>query len=877
VARNPVEGSTAPRELHNLVFDRLGGLVPFAGRRTDLTEVKSNDGVVAYDESSMALFDTPALWTEGGALLALPASMADASSLALVPRGGVLGPVTGSLATGVSWPSFVRQSPVGAFAAPPAAPTVPVENITEPTGTSTITGGDYEFVWTVEAPTDAGLVAYAVGRQVKTIIGGNNKAVQLVTTEAVPSGHVVRWYWRTIQPGFMRFAVKVGTGAVMTALLTETPQTITTDGFLPTEDVIMNYAAGRAEVHEGRTWGVATPNPFFPLTPASASERTEAYFTRPFSSGAKTTDAFTASVGNSVFRSVNDTLDWNVRKLTVSRPTAGLTMAASLISLQHSVTRQLTVKLLWGVSGAPSVYVAFTAEASGSMATASAPLTDVPGLANVAGATTEYENMRLTLRVLSVDGDGSTAPNRVTFRFTVVLGGVTREYDFTSSEFFFLGPPPSPLPGWSYWQANAATTASLFVDALPLATTSYSWGAEFDRAQGGTVGVPGASYDLRASNYVSGLTVPDGAITWTLASATNVVVVYRSVEVGEALTISQPRMTLVYSNVGAVNRGNQANTITLTATASTRITALASSPAGLLVFMENETWLVSGNPDPFQGDARVQRLSGTMGCDVGVIPGRLGAVVFPIYKGEVYAISMGMGDVDFGSGIENISRPLHLRDDPFVQVVGHPGENHVVAVTSSGLVYRYDGSVKQWFDDPFSLAGVGPGDGSAGANQVGTEEGGALLLEIGVWRTEDTPDLDRLMVLPMGAEHTVYLVKNSFQTLDASVAGDVRVRWESFDLGDRYQHKLWRRVELATNGSYVGPPTLTYAADGVEGGTVTGISSGNGVWVFNLHRGVVGIGIDLEFHLPGMQRGDVLEAPVHIEVAPRYRSRGRVA
>jgi hypothetical protein len=391
--------------------------------------------------------------------------------------------------------------------------------------------------------------------------------------------------------------------------------------------------------------------------------------------------------------------------------------------------------------------------------------------------------------------------------------------------------------------------------------------------------VPATEFDMNVADYSTGLTFTSGGDTWTLASASNVVVTYSDVDVGEALTVSQPDMTLVYSNVGAANRGWQENVITLNAASSSRITALASSPAGMLAFMENETWLISGNVDPYQGDAQVQRLSGTLGCDVGITPARLGGVVFPIYKGELYAVSMGMGDVDFGSGIENIGRPVWLREDPFVQAVGESQTNHVVALMRSGKVYRYDATVKQWFDDPMSE--LGNGSISGGDDEVTLETGDLLLLE-----TTDTvlqeaaPEAQRMLLIPANLDTeygTVYLVMNRFETVAMDSADPVSIRWEDLDLGDRYQHKLWRRVEVATNSAYAGTPTLTYSVDGRAEETVTGVSSGNGVWVFNLKRGEVGVTADLEVAFPSMLLTDVIEPPVMIEVAPRYRSRGRVA
>jgi hypothetical protein len=871
VARNPAEGSTAPRELLNLSFDREGGLVPFAGRRTDLTNLTVNDNLLAYDESSMALFDTPALWVEGASLVALPAAFATAN-LTLVPRGAVLAP----------GPTAFVRSPTGVYAAGASAPTVVAGGVTVVAGSSVVPSGAYEFRWSIETPSEAGLVVTGTGAITKNLTGAGTatEAVLVQTSTSVPAGHVVRWYFRRSEPGFMRFAVKVGDGGPMLALLSEVPAGA---AFVPSEDAVVTFASGRAELHEGRTWGVAaTASPFAPLLPASASERVDTYFQRP-QSGLKTSDFLTAPTANRLLRSVGDVFRLPMRRLQIVRAFAGTGIGVPLVTLLDGVapaTKKLMVYLRYPPGAGETdatVGVAWTRVDGSYAGTAVATFADLPKMPHAAGSQVTLDGLTVEVEVISnaagVGGDGSTG-DLYEFDLTVIYGGVARTVRVQNTF------TPFPL---DHWKTGATTNVSLYQQGITsvtyLAGTWDSWSVTFDTVFARDVALA-TRLDLKASNYVSGATLVSGGHTWTFPGNLigAVVAVNQPVEVGSALSVTRPEITLVYSNVGTVNRALQANTITLSPVASSRITALASSPAGLLVFMENETWLVSGNPDPYQGDARVQRLSGTMGCDPGTIPGRLGAVIFPIYKGEVYAISMGMGDVDFGSGIENLTRPLHLRDDPFVQVVGEPGENHVVALTGSGRAYRYDGSVKRWFDDPFSLAGNGPGDGSVGVNLLVTEDDDDLLLEDGgVWRTEDTPDQDRLLLLPMGAERTVYLVKNAFQTLDTSVAGEVRVRWEDVDLGDRYQHKLWRRVELATSSSYAGPPTLTYAVDGGAPAQVTGVSSGNGVWVFSLHRGVVGLAINLEFRLPGMQRGDVLEAPVHIEVAPRYRSRGRVA
>lgn len=862
VARNPIEGSPAPRVLKNLAFDRAGGLVPFGRRVINLSESTTNSALLAYDESTMALFAGPSLWTNTRAFLSLSSTFPSASDLTLVPRGGVLSPFAGSFSSGVSGAAFVREAPNGVFGTTGSAPAV---TVTEPAGTATIPAGTYQFVWWVEAPTDAGLVTYAVGYMQQAITGGATKAITLTTTAAVPNGHVVRWYYRRDEAGFMRFATKVGDGGTMAATLTEVGSTAD-DSFVFSNDAIMNFGPGRAEVHEGRVWGVARENPFLPLLPDSARERTDAYFTRSLSED-KSAVAVSATAGQP-FRAAGDTLEFNIPALTCWRGIGGTLEVVPLLTMVDAAdsTRVLSVELRHELAGS-TPYTRLTVSASvggGFSDSQGADVTSaLPALAAGSESVVRYEDVQVVLEVATVNVDSG-----IEFDITITRGQSAKTFG------------PVVISG-GYWLAGGNNLVRPFASSGGVlgAVRHDSWTVQANRVRAYDASALADEFDMNVTNYSTGLTFTSGGHTWTLASTSNVVVTYSDVDVGEALTVSQPAMTVVYSNVGAANRGWQENVITLNATASSRITALASTPAGLLVFMENETWLISGNVDPYQGNAQVQRLSGTLGCDANVIPARLGGVVFPIYKGELYAVNMGMGDVDFGSGIENIGRPVWLREDPFVQAVGESQTNHVVALMRSGKVYRYDATVKQWFDDP--MTGLGNGSLSSGVDEMLQEVGNLLLLETGDTSLQEAaPAAARMLLIPANLDTeygTVYLVISRFETVAMDSADSVSIRWEDLDLGDRYQHKLWRRVEVATNSAYAGTPTLTYSVDGRAEQTVTGVSSGNGVWVFNLKRGEVGVTADLEVAFPGMLLTDVIEPPVTIEVAPRYRSRGRVA
>lgn len=872
VDRNSTEGATqAPQEVRNLAFDRQGGLVALGARKADFTADLSSAAVLAYDESSMALLSSPAVFTTSR-LITLAAPAFAEQPLTLIPRGGVVTRFLRNASGTFDGRAFTR-SPQGTFTEHAAAPAV---TYTAGSAGSQVPAATYEFIWLLEAPTDAGLVTYAAGTGTH-VVGSGLTDLEIELASAIPAGHVVRFYYRRSEAGYDRFAVKVSDGVnPVAAKLTST------SAFVATEDALVNYRAGRTEVHEGRVWGVAVEQPFLPFLPASAQERTDAVLVSPLSRAPTAAWASaTTAAGDRPLTALNDRVAYRIRKLVATRVTTG---AASAVPLWRMARNNVALvgRIAWGPArpspigaeafGSPTLDLRWSnATTNATHLEMKVALPNIPGLGGAAGATVAVEGRRIEAEITTVTvGSG------------VTIGVTARVYDGNG---VLLGTGSDVAASdstawWTDWTASNATTVNLLrlVDPPSGDPTTYGpFEAEVTRVWAGTSIAD--DFVLDAADYASGTSVVssgDGGETWTLASSTFARVTFSPLEVGDALTISQPDLTVVFSDVGSANRGRQANSITFTPTASSRITALASTPAGLLVFMQNETWLVSGNPDPISGDVRVQRFSGTMGCDVGVIPARLGSVVFPIYRGEVYAINLGMGDVDFGSGIENVSRQVWRRDDPFVQVVGENQRNHLVARTAADRIYRYDAEVKQWVNDTFDGAAGGTGNAS-----LLLEDGDRLLLEDGsALQLEDALVENRIVLLPAclcPTYGTRYLVNNSFQVVDFAAEPDqVFVEWRDLDVGDKQQAKLWRRVEVATDDAYVGPPTMRYRARGAPV-TVTGVRSGRGRWSLSFQRGEVAAKVDLRVDLPGFGAGNVLEAPIVIEVAPRNRSRGRVA
>jgi len=263
---------------------------------------------------------------------------------------------------------------------------------------------------------------------------------------------------------------------------------------------------------------------------------------------------------------------------------------------------------------------------------------------------------------------------------------------------------------------------------------------------------------------------------------------------------------------------------------------LRSTPAGLVVFGENEAFLFRGDPLD-DANFAVQRFAGTLGCDEGVRPARLGGHIFTIWKGRLFAIALGMGDVDFGGTLAEIGQSIWDPEDPFVQVVGEPRTRHLIARTQTGGIYRYSTDVNQWLTDPW--------DNVSGLNYL-------------------LPNVD--------VAGTRYVINgDAYQT--AVVPTDPSVTWENVNLGDKGMKKLWRRVRLFTSDDYSGTPELNYVI-GSSSGTITASEEGSGWWVFTLPNGLVSEkAASLEVVMKGAAFGDEFEPPVIIEYVDRYSRR----
>jgi len=868
--RNAVEGTTdAPDFARNVQFKRSGGYIPLGGineawlGERSLSMLLQEDGnnllyenndpmasewqpspdfglseLLAYDEAALALVSGPQLWANNQLISLTGDVFKNESDLALAPRSGVLAPwrrVDGGYSGG-AWYRTTTDAITNGL----GAGAVTFTDGT--TGTVIIPDGTYEFLWTVEAPTDNGLVVYAVGQDNHTITGGNVTDVTIESDTIYPEGTVLRFYYRdSAQPlesaSYERFAITVSNGVNEPEVVLEDPGT-----FLPTEDVLLNFAGGRVEAHNGRVWGPASEEAFLPFLPSAALTRSGGYMF--VNGGGPDTlrqygDVATADKG---LAASGDFVELRIQELYAQRTHRTLPIIVELFSNTNdgNPDESLFGYLHWEPGQSTALFRVYFAanDATAHLLLEQPVVLSTMQLGTIINNDVLVRNLRIRFTIISVtdNGDGSITS---ICSYEIAAGEPTLSITGTNT---LVGTDTNAFADWTAYSASDDTQFAL--GALPAAhlpiTTNgkrYLKVSSIVSGNGSTVLASGRIQDYDPSTNLTSWTSASGE-TWTTTNSANMIVasIPRLPEIFGS-PITKPNLTLIYSEVGSVNRGTVNNFVRLSPLSSTRITGLTSTPAGLVVFMENEVFLVRGDPDNM--DFAVQRLTGTLGNDRNVIPGRLGSVVMPVYRGEVYAVSLGGGDVDFGGSLVNISQPVWLPDDPFVQVVGENVRNHLVGLTNAGRVFRFDVIVQQWTNCVFD-------------------------------EREDLRYLISACLCP--TRGTRYNVGGYLEVLDSNLMTNPVVEWRGLSLGDKHLMKLWRRIELNYTASTVGLPLLRYNVRGISG-VVSGLNTGGSKYVFTLPRGLVDSQADFEFEFSSVSRDFVLEPPIVIEFQPRYRQR----
>jgi hypothetical protein len=156
-----------------------------------------------------------------------------------------------------------------------------------------------------------------------------------------------------------------------------------------------------------------------------------------------------------------------------------------------------------------------------------------------------------------------------------------------------------------------------------------------------------------------------------------------------AYQVDLPPNTVVWTEVGHINQTTPYAYQTFVPRTSTGVTAITEHPAGVMVFMENEAFIMTGRFTSLS-DTRVSLYPQAVGADRGTRITRVGSAIFTTWNGRLFAL--GDGEVSL------ISREL-TDDSPFVAVAYDPVHAMLVARKENGRTYRYDVVRRVWFDD----------------------------------------------------------------------------------------------------------------------------------------------------------------------------------
>lgn len=329
------------------------------------------------------------------------------------------------------------------------------------------------------------------------------------------------------------------------------------------------------------------------------------------------------------------------------------------------------------------------------------------------------------------------------------------------------------------------------------------------------------------------------------------------------------RFVLSYSEIGWANLISDRSWIVIQPTQSTRFTGILSTPSGLLVMFENEIHLVTG--DPAFGNVSVELYLDMVGNDpplndgdLGPQPCKVGGVPFVIWNGKVWVLQAGQA--------QQVGQEQWLRSDPFKRISPEPQTRSLLALTESGLVFRYMLDDQFWLTDPVTRADTpvlelltncacesGDNTRFMAAAEVDNEE------FHGLWstRTDGTPDSPHVYYrdLDFGAldsRSALYLVKVGLE--GAVLALEYDRNDPSFDAN--LLPALFYAAANEANG------LLEVVDPLAAGGIIPYIRQNNRLsntiaWRLPLAR-TRGSSIDVRLELRGFDYDDVLKMPLQL-------------
>lgn len=311
-------------------------------------------------------------------------------------------------------------------------------------------------------------------------------------------------------------------------------------------------------------------------------------------------------------------------------------------------------------------------------------------------------------------------------------------------------------------------------------------------------------------------------------------------------------LTVGWSEQGYLNLYNPLkNYLTLPAANSTQVTAFAGTQEGLIIFCENESFMMRGDPSYAEpGSGRSFEDFNTLpympiGCDASVIPGRLGPEVYTIWKGEVYQITNGQAT--------NVSEAVYDRTDKFVQVVGDVEQNAVLCRSVAGRVFAFYPAYSHWTELYANTAMLLPTPTQVYAikrRDLAVPEPGLRFLG----RAENEP------------------------ARVANLNEDLPTFKYSVSMGDKHRRKMLKRIRLPLSRAFNPRFRLIVSVDGTRIGRISdgddhvGVINGDSV-IFAMPLGVTGYTFDLEFQVFDMKAGSVIEGPIELEYVDRGQKR----
>ena len=232
---------------------------------------------------------------------------------------------------------------------------------------------------------------------------------------------------------------------------------------------------------------------------------------------------------------------------------------------------------------------------------------------------------------------------------------------------------------------------------------------------------------------------------------------------GEAAIDSLARpMTVGFTELEYLNLVGESFYLHLPPGNSTEITGMVSSPSGLMVFGDNDAYLISGDP-AIPNSLNVEPFPDSVGCDQGFEPATLAGLVFVVWRNRLYALD--------GAQAQNISWGVLDRQSAILNIATDAATN-TIAVQTTDAVLHYDLEKGEWYQSEY----------------MGTYNS----------RTAFHANA-RLLPSPEGMCFFLYDTIGAIATYDTAGAPSAQpsiIEWRGIDAGDSLRRDYWRYVRI---------------------------------------------------------------------------------